>query len=75
MGGFSYARIVSNGQRYVSVLLTFLHKVGGQLLVLLIFLPTLELFNVPVVKVSKESNLIRHETFVELPNNYGLSVY
>ena len=40
MGGFSYARIVSNGQKYAPVLLTFLHKVKGQLFVLLTFLPT-----------------------------------
>ena len=37
MGGF---RIVSNGQRCGSVLLTFLNKAEGQLLVLLTFLPT-----------------------------------
>ena len=39
-GGFSYARIISSGQRYAPVLLTFLykhHKVEGQVLVLLTF--------------------------------------
>ena len=40
VGGFSDARIVSNGQRYAPVLLTFLHKLEGRLLELQIFLPT-----------------------------------
>ena len=29
MGDFSYARVISNGQRNFPVLLTFLHKVEG----------------------------------------------
>ena len=42
MDGFSYARIISNGQsrRCAPVLLTFFYKAEGQLFVLLTFLPT-----------------------------------
>ena len=54
MGGFSYARIISSGQRCAPVLLIFL-KAEGQLLVLLTFLPTWEHFSVTVVEVSEES--------------------
>ena len=40
MDGLSCTRIVRNGQRCAPVILTFLHKAEGQLLVLLTFLPT-----------------------------------
>jgi len=37
MDGFSFARIVSNGRRCALVLLAFLYKAEGRLVVLLIF--------------------------------------
>ena len=53
MGGFSYARIVNSGQSCVPMLLTFLHKTKEQLLVLLTFSQTWDLFSVCVVVLSK----------------------
>ena len=53
MGGFSYARVVNYGQSCVPVLLTFLHKIEEQSLVLLTFSQIWDLFSVCVVVLSE----------------------
>ena len=71
MVSVTYVRIVSDGQRYASDTIStidILAQAEGQLLVLITFLPTSELFSVTVVKVSIKE-VIRQDigTFVELP--------
>jgi len=68
MGGFGYARIVNCGQSCVPVLLTFLHKIKEQSLVLLIFFQIYNHFSVSVVILS-EGRVIYQDTvtFLEVP--------
>ena len=68
MGGFRYARIVSNGQRCAPVPLTFLHKAGSQLLGLLTFYQLMNYFQWNCGKSFwRNGDLKRHQSCLGLP--------